>query len=363
MPESISSASRRIARLAFSDITGRSVSTDPSDLARGRIAHGGRLDEARRLFAGAPEPFIDLSTGINPFPYPIPVLAREVYARLPEDGDIAALEAAAAATFGTVKDLVVAAPGSQLLISLLPRLLSSKSVAVVEPTYGEYRASWEASGAEIRDIATLEDSGDAEAVIVCNPNNPDGRSFAPAQLLAATTALRARGGLLVVDEAFADFEDRALSVIPLLPQPGVLVLRSFGKAYGLAGLRLGFAAADRPVVARIRTTLGPWPVSGPAVVIGMAALNDAVWREEVQQRLTRDVVRLDETLRRAGLRVAGGTKLFRLGEGAAAPGLFERLGHAGIFVRRFEENTFRLRFGLPPDEEAWRRLNAALSAR
>ena len=141
------------------------------------------------------------------------------------------------------------------------------------------------------------DAHDCDTVIVCNPNNPDGRSFAPVALLSATASLRARGGMLVVDEAFADFEDRAQSVIPLLPQPGVLVLRSFGKAYGLAGLRLGFAAADRPVVANIRTTLGPWPVSGPAVAIGTAALKDTAWRDQVQQRLARDACRLDDLLK------------------------------------------------------------------
>ena len=200
---------------------------------------------------------------------------------------------------------------------------------------------------------------DAPAALLCNPNNPDGRRVGLRALHALADAMAARGGLLVVDEAFADLEPELVSAATLLPHPALVVQRSFGKTYGLAGLRLGFALASAAGAATIRGWLGPWAVSGPALAIGTAALADAPWRAGEAARLAAAAARLDALLEAAGLRVLGGTRLFRLAEGDAA-GWHQRLGRAGLLTRPFANQPRWLRFGLPPDEAAWARLAAAL---
>jgi cobalamin biosynthetic protein CobC len=324
------------------------------------LHHGGRLTEARCLFPGAPEPFIDLSTGINPLPYPIPAIDPSAWTRLPEPQEIAALEAVAAKSYG-VSDasMVVALPGTQLLISLLPRLSPETSVAILGPTYGEYARSFAVAGRRVQAAGTLAELEDAPWAVVCNPNNPDGRSF-DADALLELVSKRTGRGLLLVDESFADLEGDGLSLAPCLPQPGVLVLRSLSKSYGLGGLRLGFALANPETAASIRAALGPWPVSGPAIEIGMRALADRAWLEAAKFQLAQDVTRLDQMLRGAGLAVIGGTLLFRLVQSCDASGLYQRLGEAGILVRSFDYRTDWLRFGIPAGEDAWRRLAKAL---
>jgi cobalamin biosynthetic protein CobC len=322
--------------------------------------HGGRLTEARRLFPSAPEPFIDLSTGINPLPYPIPPIALSAWTRLPEPEAIGRLEAVAAKAYGVAAGSMVASvPGTQLLVSLLPRLFPYASVAILGPTYGEYARSFEAAGRRVTEVSTLDALADAPCAIICNPNNPDGRRFDTDTLLELARK-RTGNGLLVVDESFADLEGEGLSLAPHLPQPGLLVLRSLSKGYGLGGVRLGFALAEPDIAASIRAALGPWPVSGPAIDIGLSALADRAWLEAAKQQLTLDVTRLDGMLCGAGLTVIGGTSLFRLAECAEASSLYQRLGEAGILVRSFDYRPDWLRFGIPGGAEEWRRLADAL---
>ena len=325
------------------------------------IAHGGRLSEARRLFPNAPQPWIDLSTGINPQPYPLPTLARECFSRLPEVEEVAALQAAAASAYGVVDPaMVVGAPGTQIMIDLLPRLWGVRSVAVLGPTYAEHAYAWSKAGAQVTTVSTLGALSDAAVAVLCNPNNPDGRCFTAGLLLALAETMAARGGLLIVDEAFADLESADLSLAAALPHPAIIILRSFGKTYGLAGLRLGFALATAERAALIREALGPWAVSGPAIAIGQAALKDRTWLTATSGRLTRDTQQLDTCLSSNGLRVIGGTRLFRLATAENAAAVFSRLGHAGIFVRRFADQPTWLRFGVPGSAADMQRLQAAL---
>lgn len=322
------------------------------------VAHGGRLAAARRRFPGAPEPFLDLSTGINPHPYPLPDWPHAAFTRLPEPEEVAALEAAAAHAYGVIDPaMVVAAPGTQALIQLLPRLFPQQSVRVLAPTYAEHARAWQAGGAEVTTVTALADLAAAPAAVLCNPNNPDGRRWPASAVLAAVPH-----GLLVVDEAFVDLEEDAqtLSLAPHLPHAGVVALRSFGKTYGLAGLRLGFALAAPARAAVLREALGPWAVSGPAIAAGRVALADARWRAAMRRRLHAEAAELDRCLAEAGLAVIGGTALFRLVAGGRAGELFERLGRAGILVRRFAEQPAWLRFGLPGSAAAGARLRAAL---
>ena len=230
---------------------------------------------------------------------------------------------------------------------------------MVGPTYAEHAAAWARGGHAVAAVADLRDIGEADVAVVVTPNNPDGRVVPVSELAAAAAGLAARGGWLVVDEAFADLEP-VESLCGAVP-PACLVLRSFGKTYGLAGLRLGFAVAGEPLVGLLRRGIGPWAVSGPAIAVGRCALADAAWRHEAVAARGRDAARLDALLERAGGRIVGGTRLFRTADFPDGPGLFDRLGRAGIFVRRFEAAPARLRFGLPPDAQAWSRLAAAPS--
>lgn len=329
------------------------------------VLHGGRLGAARRRFPSAPSPFIDLSTGINPHPYPLAPFSVAALTRLPEPESEEALRHLAASAYGAPSlDNVAAAPGSQILISLLPTLLGCRRVAILSPTYGEHASAWNLAGATVVRVPTiaalLAEAGAGVALVVCNPNNPDGRRIDAVMLSIVAERCAGQGGMLVVDEAFADLEPDVPRAGSLLPCAGLVVLRSFGKCHGLAGLRLGFMLADPGLAGRMRALLGPWAVGGPAIEAGLQALADDGWRSRMSQELEQAAQRLDRLLTEVGLALVGGTRLFRLAETSDAASTSERLGQAGLLVRRFADQPRRLRFGLPPDEQAWSRLRTAL---
>ncbi len=324
--------------------------------------HGGDLAAARHSFPDAAEPFVDLSTGINPNPYPLPDLPPEIFARLPEAAGLERLAAIAAAAYGAPSARhVVPAPGTQILLPLICGLVPPARAAILTPTYSEHARAAALAGhavAEIRDIAEV---GDAKLVLLTNPNNPDGRRWSKADLLTLAKNLKARGGLLIVDEAFMDVGPTGESCAGEVVSGNIAVLRSFGKFFGLAGLRLGFALAAPPLARRLAGLLGPWAVSGPALMIGALALADRDWIENSRRQLNAAALRLDAILRDGGLESVGGTALFRLVQTSAAGELFQHLGRAGILVRSFADHSDWLRFGLPADEPQWRRLQIAVA--
>lgn len=327
-------------------------------MAEDGIWHGGDLATARALFAEAPQPWVDLSTGINPIPYPLPALPLSLWTRLPGADDEAALITAARAAYRVPAAAgIVAAPGTQILIEWLPRLAPSGPVAILGPTYAEHGHAWRKAGFSVAETAVPAEA--AATLVVVNPNNPDGRVLSRENLVALAARCAASGGLLVIDEAFADFTPET-SIIPDLPA-GAIVLRSFGKTYGLAGLRLGFAIGAPDAMAKLQAALGPWSVAGPALHVGAQALSDAAWLADAGRERARDAARLDALLAPHG-RIVGGTILFRLLETPKAAALFAHLGRHGIYVRRFQNAPGRLRFGLPGDAESWSRLHAALAA-
>ncbi len=323
--------------------------------------HGGDLRWAERRFGRPAAGWVDLSTGINPWPYPLPNIPAEAWTQLPTASALSRLLTMATARYGAPSaDTVIAAPGTQALIRLLPRLWPAQRVAVVSPTYGEHCASWHDAGHTVIECRDLEDAGtDANIVIVTNPNNPDGRRFDPGVLNRIADQLASHGGVLIVDEAFGDLTPD-LSLARNAAAPGRLILRSFGKFYGLAGLRLGFAITDPGLSDRIRSAIGAWPVSGPAMVIGATALADRDWPGRTRDRLAAAGKALQGRLRIAGFEIVGGCDLFVLAAHEEADAAFERLGRAGILVRHFPERPGQLRFGLPPDAEAVGRLESAL---
>ena len=321
------------------------------------VPHGGNLAAARARFPEAPEPFLDLSTGIAPRAFPLPALPVHTWARLPEPADHAALCAAATEHYAVPKGaVVVAAPGTQIMLPLLAALVPPGRAAILGPTYAEHARAASLAGHSVTEGPML---AEADLITVVNPDNPTGRVLDASALHALAARQRAQGGLVVVDEAFLDATPGTASAIPLVPGGGVVVLRSFGKFHGLAGLRLGFAIAAPDVAARLEAWLGPWAVSGPAIAIARAAFTDTSWTRVQCQWLAAEAALLDGVLTKAGLRVLGGTPLFRFVE--APPGTAERLGRAGILVRAFAHWPDRLRIGLPPDAAARARLAAALA--
>lgn len=287
---------------------------------------------------------MDLSTGVNPQPWRGPRAALADLGRLPDPQDLARLEAAAAAAFGAESDCVVAVPGAEAALRLAPQLTGARSVAIAAPTYGGHAEAW--AGVPAAPAAK------AEALVVVNPNNPDGA-------IRDTAALADGRRWLVVDESFAETQPRVSVAGARLPR--TLVLRSFGKVYGLPGVRLGFIVAEPGIAERARALVGDWPVGADALAMGRAAYADWAWLAATRSRLARDARRLDGLLIGAGFEVLGGTSLFRLVRAQDAGRRFERLAEAGILTRPFDHDPTILRFGLPGRRD-WRRLVAALAA-
>ncbi len=325
--------------------------------------HGGDLAAATRVFGLPCGGWLDLSTGINPAPWPVPAaLPDATLSRLPEPALLAGMLAAARSAYRIADGIeLIAGPGSDVLLRLLPLVLPPGRVAIVGPTYGGHEAAWRAAG---RDVTLAREPEDAAAaarfVVVANPNNPDGRTWPPARLAAVAAELGSRGGLLIVDEAFADVAP-AISLIPALAALPAIVLRSFGKFHGLAGLRLGFAAGAVAPLARMRAILGVWPVSGPALAVATAALMDEGWRTAARTGLAASAARLRGLLQENGLAVAGGTDLFVLVDSPSANEIHRHLARQGIWTRAFPDHPRWLRLGLPP-ADGWERLAAALAS-
>jgi cobalamin biosynthetic protein CobC len=233
---------------------------------------------------------------------------------------------------------------------------------VLTPTYAEHARVSQLAGHSVVEVAEVAQLADARIAIVVNPNNPDGRIVAKDTLLGLADRLRRRGGLLLVDEAFMDVGAQGLSLANQVGRGNIVVLRSFGKFYGLPGLRLSFAIATPDIASRLAAALGPWPVSSAALATSKVALADLAWREKTLTSLAEAALKFDVVLAGAGLEVIGGTSLFRLARTKDAPALFRHLGEAGIHVRRFNKYPAWLRFGLPAPEEEWQRLKTALAS-
>jgi cobalamin biosynthetic protein CobC len=322
------------------------------------LEHGGALRAAAARYRIPLSDWLDVSTGINPQGWPVPPIPATVWQRLPEVGD--GLEDVAAAYYGTPHLLPVA--GSQAAIQTLPLLRERGRVGVFHPGYAEHAYAWRRTGHEVEalTVESLDRAMDRlEVLVLIHPNNPTGQRFDRATLLDWRTRLAARGGWLVVDEAFMDAtpEDSLADQIGL---PGLIVLRSLGKFFGLAGARAGFVLAESAVLERLQEALGPWAVSGPARWVAMQALKDRDWQERMRVELGRSGKRLADLLKRQGLPVENRTALFQWVSLPEAEFWQEALARRGILVRCFADPP-GLRFGLPGAESAWRRLELALA--
>jgi len=328
------------------------------------LEHGGNLNDAVIRYGIARADWLDLSTGINPDFYPAPALCADAWHRLPEASD--ELAAAACAYYGAPQMLPVA--GTQAAIQALPQLrLREHGVAcvvVAAPAYAEHAHRWQQAGHRMHEVAyaDLPDAvGTCDVMVVCNPNNPTGARVAPEVLLGWAQQLAARGGWLVVDEAFGDTTPQLSVAAHTSMQAGLIVLRSVGKFFGLAGVRLGFVAAQDTILDGLREWLGPWSVSGPAQQIGIAVLRDVEWQQSTRKHLLAAGERLQRLLAGHGI-ASSGSAMFQWWPEQNAAAFHDCMARQGIWVRLFTRGAGGIRLGLPPDETGWQRLEQALQA-
>lgn len=319
------------------------------------LHHGGRLAEAARQYGGNLADWIDLSTGINPHPWPVAQAGPVDWAALPAPEALADLEAAAAAHFGCAADLCCAVPGSEAGMRLLARVLALPGRAVLPA----YRGHVEAFVQSVP-IAFGADPGAASVVVLANPGNPEGALRNRADLLGWRARIAERGGWLVVDEAFADATPEHGIAGDVAHQHNLVVLRSFGKFFGLAGLRLGFVIAPPPLIAALRQAMGDWPIHAAALRVATAAYRDHAWIATARVDLARRAAALDTVLVGHGLAPQGASPLFRLVVSPEGPALFRRLAGARILVRPFADAQHRLRLGIPASGLALARLDKVL---
>ncbi|GAA3860563.1 threonine-phosphate decarboxylase [Celeribacter arenosi] len=308
--------------------------------------HGGGLDAAIARFGGERDNWIDLSTGINPDPFPIPDIPAQAWTALPDACAQDALLQAARAFWNVPREAaILAAPGASALIARLPALWPAAQVAIHTPTYNEHAAAFEAHGWDV----AQRPSASTAAQVVVHPNNPDGRMWSGDELT---------GDVVIIDESFCDVTPDQ-SHMSRTTRGDTIILKSFGKFWGLAGMRLGFAIGAPAHIARLADLMGPWAVSGPALGIATAALSDAGWAAQARRKLAESATRLDGLMSQKGAKLIGGTDLFRLYDVDDARAWQDRLARGHVWSRIFPYSDTWLRLGLP-SEQGWDQLGAAL---
>ncbi len=329
--------------------------------------HGGNFMAAAKAYGFDYADIIDLSTGIAPYPYPLDGvdMSGQHWRDLPQTETEQALIAAMKTHWGCDSSAgLLLAPGSGVVISLAALLRSKTTVLCPDPSYSEHKIAWAHNGHQIKpypagQIPQL--TADAHVVITVQPGNPTGQINRPEEWDFMIDQMAERDGMLIVDEAFIDLMPD-LSMASRAGRKGLLVIRSFGKFYGLAGLRLGAVMGHGDDITRLRQMLGPWAVSTPALEIGLKAISDHAWADEQRQRLSQDMARLTAMLTEAGFASCGGTDLYSLINLDDASALHNHLAKHGIWTRIFDYNPHWMRFGLPADEDQWQRLLSALKA-
>lgn len=322
------------------------------------IEHGGNLLAAMKAYGGERDEWLDLSTGISPFTPDIPDIPTRIWRDLPDPSDVSRLEINAKHFYDAKLD-GRAIPGSQFIIERLPELLPGP-VGILEPTYGEYACGFDRRGLTYLSLARLQQYSQVKSLILANPNNPTGQFYAPERLLELANELNTRGGVLVVDEAFCGLEDRD-SLLPIANHAdNLIILRSIGKVFGLAGLRLGFVFAGQSALCKISQMIGPWAVSNPALFIAETLMSNATILQSLRDKIIERDAQMTEIFQRAGLHIEGKSSLFTLVSYERAHELFKFLQQNRIYVRKFSNISTWLRFGLTKDKDQDQRLLDAL---
>jgi cobalamin biosynthetic protein CobC len=326
------------------------------------LSHGGNILAMAEKYHVPQNEWLDLSTGLNPNGWSVHAIPENVWQALPEEGD--ELQRAACEYYGCEYCLPVA--GSQAAIQLLPSLRKGSKVGIISPTYAEHEHAWKKAGHTVKRIDACDVESEIvhlDVLVVVNPNNPTGEMFSVETLLGWHLQLSKKGGWLVVDEAFMDVTPE-LSLISTGIRSGLIILRSLGKFFGLAGVRCGVVITDKELLTLLAEKMGPWSVTGPSRYVATQALRDHDWHVTTRQSLKQHGHRLTTLLKQHGLPANGGTALFQWFKHPQAKKIFDAFARQGILLRLFNENASAnssLRFGLPKNEQQWLRLSEALN--
>jgi cobalamin biosynthetic protein CobC len=323
------------------------------------LEHGGGILAAAQRYQIAEKDWLDLSTGLNPHGWPVPPATADAWQRLPQSND--GLEQAAADYYGS--SLLLPVAGSQAAIQALPGLRPASHIGLLDTSYAEHAHAWTQHGHRVEYLQPQQIDralDHLQVLLLCHPNNPTGWRTTPAMLEGWRQKLAAKGGWLIVDEAFIDCTPQD-SLIPQAGEEGLIILRSIGKFFGLAGARVGFVFAWKSLLTQLVDTLGPWTISGPARQAVRGALQDRDWQQAMRVQLKQESQRLQQLLQQHRLPPDGGCHLFQWRQTKDAPDLYEHLARQGILCRYFPA-SHSLRFGLPATEPDWQRLDTALAA-
>ena len=330
------------------------------------LLHGGKVLAAVKKYNIAKDDWLDLSTGLNPIGWPVPHIPADVWQSLPEEGD--GLQTAACHYYGC--DFCLPVAGSQAAIQMLPTLRPHSIVGVISPTYAEHEYNWKLAGHDV--IQLSEEDVDKklaqlDVLVVINPNNPSGKIISTKKLLSWQQQLCVKGGWLIVDEAFMDVSPEK-SLLAAGIKPGLIILRSIGKFFGLAGIRCGFVISDTELLQQLSQKIGPWSLTGATRYIAKQALLDENWQAKARQGLTDSAKRLRSLIEQSGLAGAdeiSGTDLFQWFMHENAKEIYEVCAEKGILIRLFvnqdKTSLASLRFGLPANEKQWQRLSDVLT--
>lgn len=302
--------------------------------------HGGDLDRAIAQYGGTPDDWMDLSTGINPFSYPIPQLSDRAWTALPTRAEMNNLTECARKYYNTLSD-IVALPGAQSAIQLLPDLRPKGSMKIIGPTYNEYENIFSKRNWYVDIVSDLDALKGADIAVVVNPNNPDGKIYSAHDLMKITDQV----GILIVDESFMDMTPQN-SLANHSNHSKLLILRSFGKFFGLAGVRLGFAIGAADLCDQLRARIGPWPISGQAIEVATHAFENSAWISDTKQKLQQLTEKMDKII---PWKLIGGTNLFRLYRVPDAYEMQSRLAQRHIWIRSFRWRNDCVRIGLTAD--------------
>ncbi|MCI2284082.1 threonine-phosphate decarboxylase CobD [Colwellia sp. MSW7] len=259
------------------------------------LIHGGQLQQVAKQYNIPAENWLDLSTGIAPFSYPIPSIPEKVYQSLPQTSSD--LKTAAKRYYNA--DNLLVTNGSQAIIKLLPTLWRKKNplsttVYLPEQGYKEHALAWQTAGFTVywykNELLEQEPIENNTVLVIINPNNPTGQLYSQSTLIKYQEKLEKSNGLLVIDEAFIDVVSPSHSMSHTINSNSntinnTLILRSFGKFFGLAGIRIGFLIGSETWIEKFNDQLGPWQVNGPAQFIAQSALSDYQWHEQQKQKL------------------------------------------------------------------------------
>ncbi len=305
------------------------------------LYHGGALDDAIAQYGGEADDWLDLSTGINPYAYPITNISDLSWTQLPQRLAIDNLIKAAQIAYNCEGRELIVANGTQIFIENLPRILAKSSIAIVSPTYEEHSHNWKKCGHEVFCIENLDEASKAEHLLIVNPNNPTGKLYTPEQLYQCA---KRQKGMLIIDEAFMDITPEMSMAAAKLDN--LIILRSFGKFFGLGGARIGFMLANPMLLNKMQSYIALWAVSGASIDVATQALSDLIWQTNMRKKLKSDMQNMQDVLIENKFKIIGSTHLFCLVFTPHAHKYFDKLANKHILVRKFSQNPTILRFGL-----------------